>query len=137
MEPRLNCTVSWGTIHFEPARLAGGDPVFTEGSVGRSYLAEHGVPPEAVVVEREGGSTAQSIATVAEIMRRMNLKSAIAVSDGYHIFRVKKMLAASRNDERHAWRVCRRQPPAKNASCGIGVWVYTEACLGIHSGNPG
>src|SRR5215470_16020680 len=74
---------------------AGGDPVFTEGSVGRAYLTERGVPPEAVVVEREGESTAQSVAAVAEIMRRMNLKSAIVVSDGYHIFRVKKMLESS------------------------------------------
>src|ERR1700683_3017387 len=74
---------------------AGGDPVFTEGSVGRAYLTKHGVPPEAVVVEREGESTAQSVAAVVEIMRRMNLKSAIVVSDGYHIFRVKKMLESS------------------------------------------
>jgi uncharacterized SAM-binding protein YcdF (DUF218 family) len=74
---------------------AGGDPVFTEGSVGRTYLAKHGVPPEAIVVEREGESTAQSVAAVAEIMRRMNLRSAIVVSDGYHIFRVKKMLESS------------------------------------------
>jgi uncharacterized SAM-binding protein YcdF (DUF218 family) len=74
---------------------AGGDPVFTEGSVGRSYLTAHGVPPEAIVVEREGESTAQSVAAVVEIMRRMNLKSAIVVSDGYHIFRVKKMLESS------------------------------------------
>jgi uncharacterized SAM-binding protein YcdF (DUF218 family) len=74
---------------------AGGDPVFTEGSVGRAYLNEHGVPLEAIVVEREAESTAQSVAAVAEIMRRMNLKSAIVVSDGYHIFRVKKMLESS------------------------------------------
>jgi uncharacterized SAM-binding protein YcdF (DUF218 family) len=74
---------------------AGGDPVFTEGSVSRAYLTQHGVPPEAVVVEREGESTAQSVAAVVEIMRRMNLKSAIVVSDGYHIFRVKKMLESS------------------------------------------
>lgn len=74
---------------------AGGDPVFTEGSVGRAYLSRHGVPPEAIVVEREGESTAQSVAAVAEIMRRMNLRSAIVVSDGYHIFRVKKMLESS------------------------------------------
>src|ERR1700689_91584 len=74
---------------------AGGDPVFTEGSVGRAYLTKHGVPPEAVVVEREGESTAQSVAAVVEIMRRMNLRSAIVVSDGYHIFRVKKMLESS------------------------------------------
>ena len=74
---------------------AGGDPVFTEGSVGRSYLSDHGVPPEAIVVERDAGSTAQSVAAVAEIMRRMNLRSAIVVSDGYHIFRVKKMLEST------------------------------------------
>jgi uncharacterized SAM-binding protein YcdF (DUF218 family) len=74
---------------------AGGDPVFTEGSVGRTYLSAHGVPAEAIVVEREGGTTAQSVAAVAEIMRRMNLRSAIVVSDGYHIFRVKKMLESS------------------------------------------
>jgi uncharacterized SAM-binding protein YcdF (DUF218 family) len=74
---------------------AGGDPVFTEGSVGRSYLTARGVPPEAIVVEREAESTAQSVAAVAEIMRRMNLKSAIVVSDGYHIFRVKRMLQSS------------------------------------------
>jgi uncharacterized SAM-binding protein YcdF (DUF218 family) len=74
---------------------AGGDPVFTEGSVGRAYLTERGVPPEAIVVEREAESTAQSVAAVAEIMRRMNLQSAIVVSDGYHIFRVKRMLESS------------------------------------------
>jgi uncharacterized SAM-binding protein YcdF (DUF218 family) len=74
---------------------AGGDPVFTEGSVGRAYLTSRGVPPEAIVVEREGGSTVQSVTAVVEIMRRMNLKSAIVVSDGYHIFRVKKMLESS------------------------------------------
>ena len=74
---------------------AGGDPVFTEGSVGRAYLTDRGVPPEAIVVEREAESTAQSVAAVAEIMRRMNLQSAIVVSDGYHIFRVKRMLESS------------------------------------------
>ena len=74
---------------------AGGDPVFTEGTVGRAYLTQRGVPPEAIVVEGESESTVQSVATVAEIMRRMDLKSAIVVSDGYHIFRVKKMLESS------------------------------------------
>ena len=30
---------------------AGGDPVYTEGGVGRSYLIGHGVPDEAVITE--------------------------------------------------------------------------------------
>jgi uncharacterized SAM-binding protein YcdF (DUF218 family) len=71
---------------------AGGDPVFTEGEVGRNYLVRRGVPSEAITVEPEGDSTMHSTAAAAEIMRRMNLDSAIVVSDGYHIWRVKKML---------------------------------------------
>jgi uncharacterized SAM-binding protein YcdF (DUF218 family) len=74
---------------------AGGDPMFTESTVARAYLTRRGVPAEAIVVENEGESTVQSIVAVTEIMRRMNLKSAIVVSDGYHIYRVKKMLQAS------------------------------------------
>jgi hypothetical protein len=50
---------------------AGGDPIFTEGEVGRDYLIQHGVPPEAVIVEPEGSSTAQSTAAAGEILRRM------------------------------------------------------------------
>ena len=71
---------------------AGGDPVFTEGGVGRSYLISHGVPPEAVIVENEGQTTVESTAMAGEIMRRMGLGSVIVVSDGYHIYRVKRML---------------------------------------------
>jgi uncharacterized SAM-binding protein YcdF (DUF218 family) len=71
---------------------AGGDPVFTEGGVGRSYLIGHGVPSEAIIVENESESTVESLTMASEIMRRMNIHSAIVVSDGYHIYRVKKML---------------------------------------------
>jgi len=73
---------------------AGGDRSFTEGAVGRAYLSQHGVPSEAILVEDEGSSTVESTAAAAEIMQRMNLKSCIVVSDGYHIYRVKKMLEA-------------------------------------------
>jgi uncharacterized SAM-binding protein YcdF (DUF218 family) len=71
---------------------AGGDPVYTEGGVGRAYLIGEGVPSEAIVVENQGESTVHSIAAAAEIMRRMGLRSVIVVSDGYHIYRVKQML---------------------------------------------
>jgi len=74
---------------------AGGDPVYTEGDVGRSYLVSRGVPSEAVVVDAEGASTVYATASSAEIMRRMGLKSCIVVSDGYHIFRAKRMLQSS------------------------------------------
>jgi uncharacterized SAM-binding protein YcdF (DUF218 family) len=74
---------------------AGGDPIFTEGGVGRSYLIGKGVPSESIVVELEGETTVHSVAAAGEILRRMGLQSAIVVSDGYHIYRVKKMLQAN------------------------------------------
>lgn len=73
---------------------AGGDPVFTEGGVGRSYLVSHGVPSEAIIVETEAESTLESTAMANEIMSRMGLHSVIVVSDGYHIYRAKQMLEA-------------------------------------------
>jgi uncharacterized SAM-binding protein YcdF (DUF218 family) len=71
---------------------AGGDPVFTEGEVGRDYLVLKGIPAEDIIVEGEGDSTVNTLLAVVEIMRRMGLESAILVSDGYHIFRAKKIL---------------------------------------------
>jgi uncharacterized SAM-binding protein YcdF (DUF218 family) len=73
---------------------AGGDATFTEGGVGRAYLIGKGVPADAIIVETEGESTVYSTALAGEIMRRMGLGSVIVVSDGYHIFRVKRMLEA-------------------------------------------
>ena len=73
---------------------AGGDPQFTEGTVGRSYLIDRGVPSENIVVEAEGATTVQSLAAAGEILARMGLSSCIVVSDGYHIFRAKRMLQA-------------------------------------------
>lgn len=100
---------------------AGGDPVHTEGEVGRAYLVRQGVPSEAIMIEPEGESTAYSTAAAAEIMRRMGLKSCIVVSDGYHIYRVKKMLefrgldvfgsprpSAPRNTWRETWLYVRQ-----------------------------
>jgi uncharacterized SAM-binding protein YcdF (DUF218 family) len=71
---------------------AGGDVQFTEGQVGRDYLVRRGIPSERIVVEGEGDTTVSTVLAVSEIMRRMGLTSAILVSDGYHIFRSKRIL---------------------------------------------
>jgi uncharacterized SAM-binding protein YcdF (DUF218 family) len=96
LEARLNHALFLYLRSLAPRILttggAGGDPSFTEGGVAQAYLSKHGVPAEAILVESEGESTVHSIAAAAEIMRRMNLKSCIVVSDGYHIYRVKKLL---------------------------------------------
>ena len=60
--------------------------------MGRSYLIDRGVPAESIIVESEGGTTAYSLSAASEILRRMGLRAVIIVSDGYHMFRVKRIL---------------------------------------------
>lgn len=96
----------------------GGDPTFTEGEVARAYLSKHEVPSEAILVESEGESTVHSTAAAAEIMRRMNLKSCIVVSDGYHIYRVKKML------ESQGMSVYGSPRPSSSKEDWHEQWVY-------------
>lgn len=103
---------------------AGGDPMFTEGSVGRSYLTARGVPPEAILVEGEGGSTVYSVAAVAEIMVRMNFTSAIVVSDGYHIFRVKRMLQS------RGLKVYGSPRPSNTPQGWRAGWLYLKQAAG-------
>jgi uncharacterized SAM-binding protein YcdF (DUF218 family) len=73
---------------------SGGDPRYTEADVARAYLIERGVPSEDILTDPEGSTTAQSVDAAAEIMHRMDLHSCIVVSDGYHIYRVKRFLEA-------------------------------------------
>jgi len=93
---RLDHAVSLYQQHLAPYIMTtggpGGDPSFTEGGVGRSYLIDRGVPAESIVVEDEGESTAYALSAASEILRRMGLRSCIIVSDGYHLFRVKRIL---------------------------------------------
>jgi len=101
---------------------AGGDPQFTEGEVARDYLVQQGVPSEAIIVEKEGGSTFESTTVAAEIMRRMGLKSCILVSDGYHIFRAKKMLE-SRGIRAYG-------SPRPSSARPDGWWLYIRQAVG-------
>ena len=68
------------------------DPDFSEGGVGRDYLLRRGVPEQALIAETQGSDTAQSAARVANIMRVNGMRSCIAVSDAYHVFRIRALL---------------------------------------------
>lgn len=68
------------------------DPEFSEGGVGRDYLLRRGVPEQALIAETQGSDTAQSAARVANIMRANGMRSSIAVSDAYHVFRIRALL---------------------------------------------
>src|SRR6185295_16556499 len=61
LKARLYHALALYNNHLAPRILttggAGGDPVYTEGGVGRSYLMSKGVPSEAIIVESEAEST--------------------------------------------------------------------------------
>ena len=109
------------------------DPHFSEGGVGRDYLVARGIPDSDVIAETQSGDTSQSAARVANILRENGLRSCLAVSDGYHMFRVKQMLkakgviayAAPRPDFRMASRWERRRVKLRE------VMSYTAWKLGF------
>src|SRR5579863_7940539 len=125
LEARLNHALFLYLQNLAPRILTtggrGGDPTFTEGEVAHAYLSRHGVPSEAILVESEGETTVQSIAAATEIMRQMNLKSCIVVSDGYHIYRVKKMLETQGMQVYGSPRPSARAPERE--------WVYARQAI--------
>jgi uncharacterized SAM-binding protein YcdF (DUF218 family) len=73
---------------------AGADPQFNEGGVGRDYLRNRGIPDRYLIAETQGGDTAESAERVATILRTNNIRDILAVSDAYHMFRIKRLMSA-------------------------------------------
>jgi len=73
---------------------SGGEQKFTEGSVGRDYLMERGIGDEHLIAETQSDNSAESAGRVGIIMSANNMRSCIAVSDPYHVFRIKRLLEA-------------------------------------------
>jgi uncharacterized SAM-binding protein YcdF (DUF218 family) len=70
----------------------GYDPTYSEGGVGRDYLRSLGIPDSQLIAETQSSDTVQSARRVAVIMKTNGLRDCLAVSDAYHVFRVKRML---------------------------------------------
>jgi len=71
---------------------AASDPTFSEGGVGKDYLMRHGIPERSLIAETQGSDTSQSAIRVGVIMHANTLHSCIAVSDAYHMYRIRKLL---------------------------------------------
>lgn len=71
---------------------AGADTKFSEGGVGRDYLMHRGIPERSLIAETQGRDTAESAVRVGVIMHANGLRSCVAVSDAYHVFRIRKLL---------------------------------------------
>lgn len=72
---------------------AGADPKFSEGQVGREYLKSLGIADDHLIAETQSVDTAESARRVSAILHANHMNTCLAVSDGYHIFRIKQMLA--------------------------------------------
>ncbi len=71
---------------------SGDDPTFSEGGVGHDYLMHRGITEPRLIAETQGSDTASSAERVAVIMRTNRMRTCVAVSDAYHVFRIRKLL---------------------------------------------
>jgi uncharacterized SAM-binding protein YcdF (DUF218 family) len=71
---------------------AGQDPSYSEGGVGHDYLMRRGIPEASLIAETQAADTAQSAQRVAVILKRNGMRKCLAVSDAYHVFRIRKLL---------------------------------------------
>jgi uncharacterized SAM-binding protein YcdF (DUF218 family) len=96
LRARLDHAFDLYARHLAPVVITTGgaaaDPKFSEGGVGQDYLRKRGVPENALIAETQGSDTAQSARRIAVIMHTNGLRSCIAVSDAYHVFRIRKLL---------------------------------------------
>jgi uncharacterized SAM-binding protein YcdF (DUF218 family) len=71
---------------------SGADPKFSEGGVGHDYLMHRGIVDSSLIAETQGSDTSQSAERLGVIMRTNHMRTCIAVSDAYHVFRIRKLL---------------------------------------------
>lgn len=69
----------------------GPDLNFSEAHVSTKYLIERGIDPAAIITEQGGSTTRDSIVAAARVMHAKGWKSAVVVSDGFHLFRLKRI----------------------------------------------
>jgi uncharacterized SAM-binding protein YcdF (DUF218 family) len=69
----------------------GPDPNFSEAEVSTKYLIQRGVDMNAIITEQGSGTTYDSIQEASGFLKAKGWKSALVVSDGFHLYRVKRM----------------------------------------------
>ena len=95
---RLDHTFYLEERHYAPLVITtggrGGDPHFTEGGVGRDYLIQQGVAARKIVAETGSETTFQTVTAVAQILKSRGKSTCVAVSDGFHLYRIKHLFAS-------------------------------------------
>jgi uncharacterized SAM-binding protein YcdF (DUF218 family) len=70
---------------------SGGDTHFTEGGVASDYLIQQGVAEDKIVSETRSDTTYDSVQAIAQMLQQRHARTCIAVSDGFHLYRIKLM----------------------------------------------
>jgi uncharacterized SAM-binding protein YcdF (DUF218 family) len=70
---------------------SGGDPQYTEAGVGRDYLIQQGLAEAKILADTRSLTTYESVKAVALLLRQRHKHTCIAVSDGFHLYRIKLM----------------------------------------------
>jgi len=98
LKARLDQALELEDRNLAPAIIttggSGGDPHFTEGGVGRDYLIQQGVAEAIILSETRSDTTYESVRAVAQILKERHARTCIAVSDGFHLYRIKLMFRA-------------------------------------------
>lgn len=74
---------------------SGGDPHFTEGGVGRDYLIQQGVAARKILAETRSETTFETVKAVTQILEARGKSTCVAVSDGFHLYRIKLLFSSS------------------------------------------
>jgi len=72
---------------------SGGDPSFTEAGVARDYLVQRGVDSARILADTRSETSFASVRAAAHLLKKHQAHTCVAVSDGFHLFRVKLMFA--------------------------------------------
>jgi uncharacterized SAM-binding protein YcdF (DUF218 family) len=67
--------------------IGDGDTI-SEAAAGRHYVMSRGVPDTAILLENEGRSSSESLRSAIDLLHAERLRSAIVVSDPFHMLRL-------------------------------------------------
>ena len=69
----------------------GPDLNFSEAHVATEYLSEHGVDPSQIITEQGSPTTYDTVLAVVRLMHSNGWRTALLVSDGFHLYRVSEI----------------------------------------------
>jgi uncharacterized SAM-binding protein YcdF (DUF218 family) len=95
LKARLDHTLDLEEHGFAPLVIttggSGGDPRYTEAGVGRDYFVQQGVAQDKILADTRSLTTYESVKAATLLLRQRHKHTCIAVSDGFHLYRIKLM----------------------------------------------